>query len=660
MGSDKSWFNFTAPDVTRDGIDSALAAREGSAVGVLGASQRALPALRQSWYTWLASPLWLCLLVALIVRIWLTVRTHGTLDGDEALLGIQAEHILQGARPIYFYGIPYFGSLEAYLAALLFAVFGPSVAALRAETTAFSLALVAATWWLATLLAKAAALPPYARKWFVTVAALVAALPPLYDGIVLLRTGGGWIESFVLMMLLLISVYRLTTRWHEKVSGREQGLRWAGIGFIVGFGMWIYPLVSVSILAAALWIILDRLAQATQQVRGGASVPVALAGSIQPLLLALVAVPTCLLGFTPGLVWGISHQWQNIHYIFGLGGGGLTLHRINTVARVTEHYAGCVAPRIIGGATPHESLLLTALHTPLVVIGVAGTLGSIALVAASFRWPRPILVGIRQMAGLPAIFGICSALLFCLSRASTSILVSCQDDFGGRYAAPLVIALPFFLATVVTLIRVFIGQARPPRPPVSSAPGGRNVNRPAGGLPLRLPAIAMVALCVFLIAYFGGQATTYGLTNPDLAFQSPWCTIAPANYAPIIAYMEKQHIQYAWATNLLAYPISFLSDNQIVMADPIALIPNKPVINRIPAYSNAVKAADRPSLLVFVKHDDPYPHLLQQLDQEHITYTDAYFPSQPGVDVLIVTPLNLTVSPLASPNLAVSFYCATT
>ncbi|HXR65073.1 MAG TPA: hypothetical protein VN729_04080, partial [Ktedonobacteraceae bacterium] len=102
---------------------------------------------RGRWWTWI-SPLWLCLFIALAIRIWLILRTHGTMDGDEALLGIQAEHILQGERPIYFYGIPYFGSLEAYVAAGLFAIFGPSVAALRMEAAAFGLLLVCATWWL--------------------------------------------------------------------------------------------------------------------------------------------------------------------------------------------------------------------------------------------------------------------------------------------------------------------------------------------------------------------------------------------------------------------------------------------------------------------------------------------------------------------------------
>ena len=41
-------------------------------------------------------------------------------------MGIQAERILHGNFPVYFYGIPYFGSLEAYLVSILFAIFGPS------------------------------------------------------------------------------------------------------------------------------------------------------------------------------------------------------------------------------------------------------------------------------------------------------------------------------------------------------------------------------------------------------------------------------------------------------------------------------------------------------------------------------------------------------
>lgn len=603
---------------------------------------------------WLLSPLWLCLLLAVIIRVVLIVRTHGTLDGDEALLGIQAEHILQGERPIYFYGIAYFGSLEAYVAALLFALFGPSVTVLRAETTAFALLLVGATWWLASLLAKAARLPAFARARFTLVAALIAALPPLYDGIVELRTGGGWIESFVLMLLLLISVYRLTTRWHENASNRELALRWAGVGFVVGFGMWIYPLVSVAILSAVLWIIIDRLAELISHVKASVALPVALLRSLRVLLPGVTALPACVIGFTPGVIWGITHQWENIRYIFGLG-GGWTLHRLATVARVTTRYVGCVSPRIIGGATPFESPLLTVLHAPLLLIGVVCSLGSLTLVACSFRWSRPALVCARRMVALPALFGLCSAALFCVSSASTSILISCQDDFGGRYAAPLVMALPFFFATIFTLPGIYLSERRSRQQAEDVAPAPA---RQVAATLMRGKA-PLAALAAVLAVYLAGQAATYGLTNPDLAFQSPWCMLAPANYQPIIAYMEQEHVHYAWATNLLGYPISFLTNNKIVMADPTAIIQPQMTINRIPSYTDAVNHADRPALLVFVKHRDPHPYLLQQLDAMHVTYTAALFPSQPGVDVLVAIPLGRTVSPFESPKLDI-FYCQLT
>jgi hypothetical protein len=612
---------------------------------------------RSRRYAWLLSPLWLCLLVALVIRVWLTIRTHGTLDGDEALLGIQAEHILQGERPIYFYGIPYFGSLEAYLVALLFAIFGPSVAALRAETTAVSLGLVALTWWLASLLARAARLPWYAERCFATVAALIAALPPLYDGIVELRTGGGWIESFAIMLLLLIAALRLTTRWHEGASYRELALRWAGVGFLVGFGMWIYPLVSVAILPAALWIILDRLVEIVKLTTSSKAFLPSLGKSLKVILPGVTALPACVIGFFPGVIWGAENHWENIRYIFGLG-GGWTMQRLRTVEKVSKMYMTCVAPRVIGGGTPSESPLLAAIHSPLVLFGVLCMGVTFVLVAASFAGNSPVLLRARRLAALPILLGASSALLYCVSSASASILISCNADFGGHYASPLVLALPFFFATVFTLVGMFLYEKgkNPARQP-ADATNITSLQAARSPALRRLSQVGLGLVCALLLAYLSGQATTYGLTSADQAFQSAYCTIAPANYAPIIAYMEKEHIHYGWATNLIASPISFETNNAIIMADPLVRIHPSIVINRIPAYTNAVANADRPSLLVLVRHGDPRPYLLQLLDSEHVTYKAAFFPSQPGVDVLVVTPLSRTVSPFESPSFDI-FYCA--
>ncbi|MGZ3638771.1 MAG: hypothetical protein ACXVCX_13145, partial [Ktedonobacterales bacterium] len=147
------------------------------------------------------APLALAIALTLLVRVALVIRTHAMIDGDEALLGIQAERILHGQYPTYFYLQPYMGSLEAYLAAALFAVFGPSSWALRAVPILLSPLLVYLTWRLAYAL-----LPRDARTTplLAGLAALLAAVPPLYDTVAELRSWGGQIEVYIITLALLL------------------------------------------------------------------------------------------------------------------------------------------------------------------------------------------------------------------------------------------------------------------------------------------------------------------------------------------------------------------------------------------------------------------------------------------------------------------------
>jgi len=65
-----------------------------------------LSKLRFSHFTLFSArylPLWLCLFCTIVVRTWFVLHNHGIVEGDEALVGIQAEHILHGEHPIYFY-----------------------------------------------------------------------------------------------------------------------------------------------------------------------------------------------------------------------------------------------------------------------------------------------------------------------------------------------------------------------------------------------------------------------------------------------------------------------------------------------------------------------------------------------------------------------------
>src|SRR5437588_3771589 len=289
---------------------------------------------KKPWQTVILSPLSLCLLLALGIRIWLAYHTHGIIDGDEAMVGIQAEHILHGEHPIYYYGQAYMGSLEAYLMAILFVTAGPSAWMLRAEPILLSLLVVWLTWKLAGAFASAAQLSPFAQQLFQTIAALIAAVPPLYDTVVEMRALGGYVETFVLIPLLLLSVFRVTRRVRAGASYTELGWRWAGIGFIIGFGFWVNPLILTAVFAATIWVVafcIVELAQLDSQNQ--ADFRPALRSFLKRLLLVLVAVPTCLIGMAPAIRWGLTHHWANFTFVLQLG----DLRKLNSFLKSYYH-----------------------------------------------------------------------------------------------------------------------------------------------------------------------------------------------------------------------------------------------------------------------------------------------------------------------------------
>jgi hypothetical protein len=121
--------------------------------------------------------------------------------------------------------------------------------------------------------------------------------------------------------------------------------------------------------------------------------------------------------------------------------------------------------------------------------------------------------------------------------------------------------------------------------------------------------------------------------------------------------MEQEHIQYAWGTNILANVITFKTHGQIVAIDPSGIIDDAIGVNRLPAYIVAVEQAERPAIIQLVRSDELQPLVLSILDQEHITYRVARFPSEPGIDVIVVTPLNRTAPVISAPAFRPLFEC---
>src|ERR1700680_1865405 len=72
------------------------------------------------------------ILLALLLRIVLIALGWPPTNSDESTMGIMALHIASFKDfPIFIYGQPYMGALEAYLAAVPFRIFGVSIFSLR-------------------------------------------------------------------------------------------------------------------------------------------------------------------------------------------------------------------------------------------------------------------------------------------------------------------------------------------------------------------------------------------------------------------------------------------------------------------------------------------------------------------------------------------------
>ncbi|HLZ62494.1 MAG TPA: hypothetical protein VKR06_36575 [Ktedonosporobacter sp.] len=611
----------------------------------------------QPWRAFLRSPLWVCLLIALGIRVWLVIRTHGFIDGDEAIVGIQAQHILRGELPVYYYGQPYMGSLEAYLIALLFAVFGSSSWVMRAEPILLSLVLVWLTWRLAHALATEARLSPRARTWFTTIATLFAAIPPLYDAIIELRTWGGHIETYILMLLLLLSALRLTQRW-QQASIREMMLRWSGIGLLVGLGLWIYPLIAMAILAAALWIagfciahiIKARRTTAPQEAR------LTLTSTLQRLALVVFAIPAALIGFLPALLWGANHQWANIIYLVSPANNGshdahlqqLYPSRLALLTGTVKLYTECVAPHVIGGALPNTRILFSLLQAS---VGIALILAVLALIILSFFRHTPSLARFQHLMLLPALFGLGTTLIFCASSISAAGLIfPCTRDEVGRYAAPLSLVLPFCFASIATFVYMYLSERQQVPQPAKENTASTIRTLTTSRLSQRLPQVMLLA---FLIFYLAAQTSTYIRASAGYTFQSFACVVAPINNQPIIDYMQQEHIQYAWGTSWIGNAITFQTQGAIIVADPRIITVKSS--DRIPANTEAVSHADRPGVLIFALHSDTHPELLRTLDAMGVTYKLARFPAEQGLDVLVITP-DRTLSPFTGNSLGSWFY----
>ena len=206
---------------------------------------------------------------------------------DEALTGLMSLAILRGVPQVFYWGQPYLGAVDAYLAAAAFHVFGPSTFALRLGTAWVSVFWVWAGWRIGRRIA--------GERWGL-LAGLQLAVPPIFLTFMQLSNHAEGV-ALALGTVTLAAAVRLV----DPLPGQRQEWAWVLLGLTAGLAWWTSQMATMLIGAAALGLLVAR--------------PGVLAGPGPYVALGLFGLASL-----PFWVWNVQHEWATFHHLLGWGG----------------------------------------------------------------------------------------------------------------------------------------------------------------------------------------------------------------------------------------------------------------------------------------------------------------------------------------------------
>lgn len=182
------------------------------------------------------------LLLGLLLRVYMIAGPMNAIEADQATVGLMARRILQGEFPLFYWGLPYQGPLDAYLTAPLIWLFGSSREILRVAPVIFSLLFVLATFGLGKAV--------YSEQIGLA-AALYAALSPF------MLTFRGLMADADYIMVLLCSSLSLWLFHSWRLSPRPRKL--IALAAILALGFWLHPVMAYTAGAIGLVWLTGRL-----------------------------------------------------------------------------------------------------------------------------------------------------------------------------------------------------------------------------------------------------------------------------------------------------------------------------------------------------------------------------------------------------------------
>ncbi|HLF02575.1 MAG TPA: glycosyltransferase family 39 protein [Anaerolineales bacterium] len=354
--------------------------------------------------------LWAALVVGLTLKAVLLALDVFPFNADEAVVALMARHILQGERPVFFYGQAYLGSADAWLIAVAFLIFGEHVIAIRIAQSVLYLGTLFTTYWLGRKI--------YQDHWVATAAALLLALPTVLVTLYTTATLGGYGETLLIGNILLLWTLRLRDSTAMDTLRR---LEWLVFGALAGFGFWTFGLLGVYLLpiGAALFFRSNDLRE-----------------NLRALLSANYSLAAL------GFVGGSSPWWWATVF------GAATVSELGGSAIAESMPGGPIAamglrlfslivlglPVIVGLRPPWAVRWLGLPLAPLALVIFLGTVGW-AIKMCRTHGPTRLLAGV------------------CLIVCGAFVATPFGNDPSGRYFLPLIPPLALFIAGTLNRVR---------------------------------------------------------------------------------------------------------------------------------------------------------------------------------------------------------------
>jgi len=230
------------------------------------------------------------IVLSAILRMILVSRSFPLTNSDEGTMGLMALHIAyHGAHPAFFYGQNYMGALEAYVGAVLFSIFGPSLFTLRLGLVLLFAAFQLALYLLISLL--------YTKRFaLVSTSLLCLGSPELFTR-QLIAVGGALDTLLFGTLALLLASYLVLSYKGESNDGssvRKGRIIWYGcLGLVIGLGLWSHILIAPFAAMALLFLLL----YCHKELR------------LSTILAGCLGLLT---GLSPAIIFDIFHPSQNL------------------------------------------------------------------------------------------------------------------------------------------------------------------------------------------------------------------------------------------------------------------------------------------------------------------------------------------------------------